>query len=552
MDETKTSTDLIQVAQNTDGTTEETVQTLNENFDAVVEGAKDILSELSEFAQADLATLVEHTLNCFKSLSINSARRLSAATYLQSIESRTDLLFSAWADAGGRDSKFFDFMNRYHMRFFNTGAFQNFFLGTGTARNDIQIGAERFMTTNYAQALLSLESVEGEYPETFDHCGIDLMFPKRRAVVAFFTIYPDIDPVSNASLTETQLADLRQLFEDLDRFLVEANATGKENETFFAFLWSRIDAEPESEQNLVPRVTTALVKAIEYPLDKPDSQIWKTLSADQLQEMIFATEKAGSKKEASVIVGINFDALEEDAAIVKHLTPFDKRVYIAVSALYTAGNRVFTASQIYHAMGNTSRPSPARLEKINESLTKMGTARLRLDNSQEVEVNKGYPTFKYDAPLLPFERMRAYINGRLCKSAIQLYREPPLVSFAKQRRQITTLSSLIFEVPLNHTDSELELENFLIEQISRIGKGARNPKILLSSLYADCQINAKKERARTKDKIKVILDHYKKVGFIEGYSIDFRAGEILIQMGVQKHLSAAQKRVKRRETRQET
>lgn len=512
-------------------------------FAQVVDHILDRLLQKADSYQMEEITLVKNILDAIEDAlrSDRPSMESYAMISILKIDMKTDLIFHYWEKSGGRDSKHFDFISSQHTFFFNKDP-APFYPG------NFQIPDNPFLDTNYSKALLSLESIHGKYPETQDHWGTDKLSPKRRAVLVFFAVHPDLDPVDTSTLTSLHFNEIRQLFDKIDSLLSKASAPGKEYDIFLPFFLDYFGNASKTDFQLIPRITAALVKSIEYPLDKPDKQIWKSLTADQLQEMTFGTERAGSPKEADVVVGINFDELEETAAVVKHLTPFDKRVYIAVAALYNSGNEVFSSSQIYNAMGNTSRPSPARLEKINDSLTKMGGARLRLDNSKEVTVNKGYPLFRYDAPLLPFERLSAYINGRLCKSAIRLYREPPLVSFAKQRRQVTTLSSQIFEVPLNHTDSELELENFLIDNISHIKNGSRNPKILLSFLYADCQIDAKKERARTKDKLKVILDHYKKVGFIEGYSFDSRAGEILIQAGTQKRSQEVKKRSKQRET----
>lgn len=268
----------------------------------------------------------------------------------------------------------------------------------------------------------------------------------------------------------------------------------------------------------VPRIISKLPQNIEYPLDKINSNVWNMLETTPNGQIGFATEKSGSKKEATVLYSINFDELESELSITKRLTPFDKRCYIAVSALYNCGNGVITAAQIYSAMGNTGRPNAKDLEKINASLTKMGAARVYLDNTQEVSINKSYARFKYDAALLPFERCSAYINNQLCETAVRLFREPPLTTFAKGRAQITTISKQLLNSPISKTDANLRIDDYLIERIAHIKRGKVSNKMLYTTIFDRCGITEKKQKQRAPEKIKRYLDHYKKCGFIKDYT----------------------------------
>ena len=157
--------------------------------------------------------------------------------------------------------------------------------------------------------------------------------------------------------------------------------------------------------------------------------------------------------------------------ITKKLTQFDKRVYIAISALFNEGNKVISLTQIHRTMGNEKRPSKEQLEKINNSITKMTGARITLDNSKEIKANYGYDKFIYDGSLLPLERGAAVVNGQLADAAIHIFREPPAMSFAKQRKQITTLDIKLLQSPLNKTESNLLIDDYLIERIARAKRG---------------------------------------------------------------------------------
>ena len=236
-----------------------------------------------------------------------------------------------------------------------------------------------------------------------------------------------------------------------------------------------------------------------------NSKIWNLLAATDPNGQLsldIVTSKKGSKQDAIVYYSISFDALETGVKITKQLTPFDKRVYIAAAALFNGGNRIISANQIYRMMGNRGNPNADDLQKINDSLTKMGAARVYLDNEQEVQVNKKYTRFKYDASLLPFERISAYINGQLVESAIHLFREPPLITFARERGQITGLTRQLLESPISKTDANLQLEDYLLERIGHMKspKSKAPRKMLYSTIYERCGITTKKQKQRAPEK----------------------------------------------------
>jgi len=277
----------------------------------------------------------------------------------------------------------------------------------------------------------------------------------------------------------------------------------------------------------LPRIISHPADLLTYPLDKPNSRIWNLIAeagTDGQIKLEIDTTGDGSRrkgKEAVIFYSLSFDALEPGVRITKALTPFDKRVYIAAAALYNAGNHIVTATQIYKMMGNRGQPNASDVQKVNDSLDKMGAARVYIDSTEEVKVNKGYTAFKYDAPLLPFERVSAYINNTLAESAVHLFREPPLITFAKDRRQITSIPRRLLESPISKTDANLMIDDYLLERISHMRTNAKLPrKILFSTLFDRCHITTGPQRSRAPGKVKRFLDHYQAEGFIKGYSLD--------------------------------
>lgn len=270
-------------------------------------------------------------------------------------------------------------------------------------------------------------------------------------------------------------------------------------------------------------VTKRGAEKLEFPLDKINANIWNRLNeADKNGQLTltFAAEKRGSKKEANIIYSINFDELEKAGlSTVKRLTAFDKRVYIAANAMYNTGTDRATVSQIYATMGNSGRPGAKDIEKVYESLEKMRRLPITLDSTSEHSVYKNMPKFVYNGMLLPWESVDAIVNGQRADGVIHFFREPPLMSFAKERRQITTVPRELLQSPISKTDANLQIDDYLIDRIARIKKsgGKSSNKLLYSTIYENCEIKTRMQRSRAKDKITKYLDYYKECGFIKDF-----------------------------------
>ena len=217
----------------------------------------------------------------------------------------------------------------------------------------------------------------------------------------------------------------------------------------------------EALESIIKPVSPSI---LELPVDKVNTKIWGP--ANDKKKITFAMENAADKKkgrEVNIMYNIDFDALEDSEAvnISKKLTPFDKRVYMAVAALYNAGNEVFSLTQIYIAMGNTGRPSKADLQKINDSLTKMMKAAIKISNEEEAKIYN-YDKIVYNGSLLPMERISGVnIKGKITESAVHPFREPPMLTFAKKHgNQLTAVNIKVLQSPVSKTDENLQIDDY--------------------------------------------------------------------------------------------
>lgn len=272
----------------------------------------------------------------------------------------------------------------------------------------------------------------------------------------------------------------------------------------------------EPPETQLAKVTFSPTNKIEYPMDKVNSYIWRLLEKDTQGQIALAAERSNSKKALNIFYAIDFSELE-GLSITKKLQPFDKRVYIAIAALFNGGNDVMTVSQIYRQMGFTGAPGKSDREKINAAVTKMSSAKIFVDNQEEAAAYKGYARFRYDGSLLPMERRTDIVNGQVTESTIHIFREPPLISWAKQRNQITTVDVKLLQSPMSKTDSNLAIDDYLIERISRAKAGKQPAKILFKTLAERTGNTTAKQKQRLPEKVKRYLDHYRSCGLITEY-----------------------------------
>ena len=177
-------------------------------------------------------------------------------------------------------------------------------------------------------------------------------------------------------------------------------------------------------------------------------------------------------------------------------------------------------SQIAAVMGNRSNPSTNMIERIEKSIYKMMTAAVILDQTEdyskytELVIEK-----KYIGNVLAAERKMATINGQLVADALHLYREPILMEFARVRGQLSRVPKEVIENTKRQTDNNIAIETYLMQRIARMKdpKAKAIKKIRYDAIFKDAELVGKQQH-RAMSTIFEYLDHYKKVGWIEGYS----------------------------------
>lgn len=302
------------------------------------------------------------------------------------------------------------------------------------------------------------------------------------------------------------------------------------------------DSEPtlfgmDTSKN-IPNIKLNKIPRVHFTTDKVNNSawsLWEGLAASgeegcgllignktnlQINTANEADKRKGIKRLITCL--IDFNELEE-TGIVKHLEPYDKRVYEALSSLHLSvteetGQDCFSLNDVHYAMGETTKPNKKTREKILTSVIKLTKTHIHLDNKEEADAYK-YKHYTYDASLLPAEIITARVEGQITEGVIHLFREPPLFTFARQREQITAADVKLLQIPLNKTNKNLMLDDYLRGQIKwmKNKNSKRSNKITFEDMFEQTKLTGRKEKARQKANALKLLEHYKKCGEIKSF-----------------------------------
>ena len=92
------------------------------------------------------------------------------------------------------------------------------------------------------------------------------------------------------------------------------------------------------------------------------------------------------------------------------------------------------------------------------------------------------------------------------------------MTFAKQRGQITTIPVRLLNSHVSMTDTNLAIEDYLLDRISHAKKGKGQSKILYRTICDKAGAVTVKQRQRVPEKVKEYLTHYVKCSYIASFT----------------------------------
>lgn len=257
----------------------------------------------------------------------------------------------------------------------------------------------------------------------------------------------------------------------------------------------------------------------------------------------------------------------EDIQLSRKITPYEKSVLGAAMTLFAAGNEIITERQVIATMkafqNDNSGIDAAAIDKAVRAIDKERRIMAKINATKSFE-QRGITDLdaEIETYLLPLEKVTVKAKGKRTGEKMTAYRfmrEPPVLTHARAIGQLYTVPMKYMQiVGISATDSVVSLRDFLIRRIEAIKGGKLSPKILYSTVYTEMELvepspynysgNQTRERTdkttkekttvtitkdqaykedldryrhdakRIRDQVKVLMENWKKQGYIKGYS----------------------------------
>lgn len=375
------------------------------------------------------------------------------------------------------------------------------------------------------------------------------MLEQARPVMEALDELSALEPYIEAELKKPEYngATLDDLLKDLlPRDLLQLPEDG--------LLYKALQAARAERAKALPVIDSHRTKTLNTPTDRVNFLAWNNFKetgkqiamAFDLRSERDKNDPAKSGLDISMRYSLSFGD-DPNIKTTKELNHYDRRLMQAADTLYTSdasGQGVFLIGDIFRAMGGKTEPNSTQRRKMNDALTKQGTARVFMDNATEAAHYK-YPHIEYDGNILNFERIKVMYNGQEVE-AIHFLRRPVFMELAAGRKQITDIPLKVLQSGVSQTDDHLRIEDYLLQRIVRqkndlrelldqqdkkyvtnrepkISK-ARKLTILLDTFYeqigkADKKKDLKQRALKTAERY---LDHYRSDAggrYIDSYKI---------------------------------
>ena len=222
-------------------------------------------------------------------------------------------------------------------------------------------------------------------------------------------------------------------------------------------------------------------------------------------------EKHGKSEPVISYVSFSYDDTADLEILNKkgrfNITAYDRRVYNAVSTLFTNGRITVSLSEIFSVMTGYKRKNATKsqLETIEKSLEKLKSIKVYIDMTEEVR----HKLIKDKRPLIDAgilndqsDRIKRAViednmlhfrkgeliseNGKVFKS-IQIIAEPALLTYNRAKKTLLTIPmEYIGLESRNATDKTIAFQDYLLMRIfSYKNNKMRENKILYETLYRD-------------------------------------------------------------------
>lgn len=213
--------------------------------------------------------------------------------------------------------------------------------------------------------------------------------------------------------------------------------------------------------------------------------------------------------------------IPNSATINCPMTPFDRAVHDAVCSIFASDNLLFTAHNIYNAMGGTEdsyQSNMTALEFIEESIEKLRRIDIHIDFTEEaihrkwISKNEKKVLIRY---LLPIDiDMTTSPNSK--SKIYKLLGAPPLYEYSQLSKQIISYPIEYLQTKINNSKQIIVLRDELMRRI--LSKTlARN--IIYETIFDKCdiEINNRKDKHKYRQYILKMFRYWKEIGVIKTF-----------------------------------
>lgn len=314
-------------------------------------------------------------------------------------------------------------------------------------------------------------------------------------------------------------------------------------------------------EEIMNLTTSELIDAVNIKMTSPKTQVRPELvrtsrvehflmSTDKITRAIFdndiedgdenvRVDTGKIKGKNTAYVNLFFDDLE-NVKLSKSLTIYEKSVHNAVASLFEK-NSWITPYMVYQLMiagqykKSDANPDIKTIDEITEIMIKLSRVyvTIRIDEDTKTtkegfdEDSKDNDKSTYRGPLLALESVSRTLNGDT-KTGFHIFREPILMTYAKNKKQIIKVDLKYLENSMRMTKDGVALRLYLlyrIELMSNPKNKIKERSILYETIFKQLEFTQKTlagiNNRKSKLRNVIIVSHLNdlvNMGYIKGFS----------------------------------
>lgn len=288
-----------------------------------------------------------------------------------------------------------------------------------------------------------------------------------------------------------------------------------------------------SQAKKYPVATTKRIQAVSTAIDNPTRTAFNPVKNENAYkkriELLVGHTTSKNHKPITASFRIEIDRLEgvtlPDEAL--RLDYFTRAVYNTICSTWQAGNSFFTLQMLVEATtGRQYRPhseDKELLQEFKKAIERLSRNRVILNRENEAKYTKCEIKNITDN-LLHTRGVTAKINGQFIE-CYEIIIAPALFEYAKSQKHVEScdIQKLALPTGVKATPDNIALREYLYTEIidMKNPNSKRSHNILFSTLFKALRLEelSRRDKGRVRERVKLILDAFKKNGIIADYEI---------------------------------